>query len=67
MENNYGKELVLDIHGCDVTKFNRKSLRKFFKDLCVVIDMQRGKLCFWDDVGVPEEKKPKTIAITYKK
>ena len=57
MENNYGKELVLDIHGCDVTKFNRKSLRKFFKDLCVVIDMQRGKLCFWDDVGVPEEKK----------
>lgn len=53
----YGKELILDLHSCDVSKFNRKSLRKYFKELCILIDMQRAKLVFWDDVGVPEEEK----------
>ncbi len=54
---NYGKELILDLHKCDVNQFNRKSLRKYFKELCILIDMQRSKLVFWDDIGVPEEEK----------
>ena len=54
---NYGKELILDIHQCDSTKFNRKDLRKYFKQLCKLIDMKAEKLVFWDDVGVPEEFK----------
>ena len=30
--NPYGYELVMDLHGCDVSKFNRKSLEDYFKD-----------------------------------
>ena len=52
---NYGKELIIDLHNCNVSKFNRKALRKYFKELCELIDMQRCKLVFWDDVGVKEE------------
>jgi len=54
---NYGKELIIDLHNCNVDKFNRKSLRIYFKKLCILIEMQRSKLVFWDDVGVPEEEK----------
>ena len=54
---NYGKELILDLHDCDNTLFNRIDLRRYFKLLCKLIDMQRCKLTFWDDVGVPEEEK----------
>ena len=53
----YGYELILDLHGCDASTFNRKSLRAYFKKLCDAIDMQRCKLCFWDDIGVPEEER----------
>lgn len=48
----YGFELILDLHGCDVSTFNRKSIRKFFEQLCINIKMTRCKLHFWDDVGV---------------
>jgi S-adenosylmethionine decarboxylase len=54
---NYGKELIIDLHGCNVNTFNRKSLRKYFKEICKLIDMQRAKLVFWDDIGVPEDQK----------
>lgn len=49
----YGHEFRLDLHGCDPTTFNRKSLRKYFKELCIKIDMKKAKLVFWDDHGVP--------------
>ncbi len=56
-ENTYGFELIMDLHGCNVSTFNRKSLRKYFTTLCKAIDMQRCELHFWDDVGVlPEER-----------
>lgn len=54
---NYGKELIIDLHYCNVSKFNRKALRKYFKELCILIEMERAKLVFWDDVGVSEEEK----------
>jgi len=53
----YGKELILDLHGCNVSTFNRNSLRGYFKAICQEIDMTRCKLVFWDDVGVSEEEK----------
>ncbi len=53
----YGKELVLDMHGCDPSLFNRQSLRVFFKQLCELIDMQPEARHFWDDVGVPLEER----------
>ncbi len=53
----YGKEVVLDCYGCDISKFNRKDLRTFFKQLVDLLDMERGPLYFWDDVGVPEDEK----------
>ncbi len=49
----YGKELILDLHGCDSSTFNRKSISNFFKELCVLIDMERCKLSWWDDYDVP--------------
>ena len=56
-EMSYGFELILDLHGCDNSTFNRRSIRKFFKFLCEKINMTKCKLCFWDDVGVaPEEQ-----------
>ena len=56
-DNQYGLELILDLHGCDVSKFNRESITLYFEQLCDLIDMQREDLHFWDDVGVAEESK----------
>ena len=53
---SYGKELILDIHNCDPSTFNRNSIRKYLKQLCALIDMERCKLCWWDDHGVPIEE-----------
>jgi len=57
MTGKYGIELILDMHGCDASKFSRESIEAYFERLCVLIDMQREELHFWDDVGVPEEDK----------
>ncbi len=51
----YGKELILDLHGCDVSRFNRKKIKKYFVQLCALIDMERCKLSWWDDHGLPPE------------
>lgn len=54
---NYGKEVMLDLHNCNPKKFNRNKIKSFFIELCDLIDMQREKLCWWDDYGLPPEKK----------
>lgn len=54
---NYGKELILDLHECNPEKFNRKDLKRFFTDICDLIDMEKCKLCWWDDLHTPEDKK----------
>ena len=51
----YGIELILDLHGCDASKFTRPSISEYFERLCDLIDMEREDLHFWDDVGRPEE------------
>lgn len=53
----YGKELILDLHECDVGKFTRDSIEQYFIELCELIDMQRCALHFWDDLDTPEEEK----------
>lgn len=53
----YGKELILDLHDCDVSTFNRESLDRFFEELCFAINMTMCERHFWDDVGVPEDEK----------
>ena len=49
----YGPELILDLHGCDVSTFNRKSLRDFCRALCLEIGMKAVRFVSWDDDGVP--------------
>ena len=59
----YGKELILDLHGCDSAKFNRQDLQDYFEGLCELIDMERCDLHFWDDVGLAKDERqvdPKT-------
>ena len=53
MEQQYGKELILDIHRCDVSKFNRKDIEIYLKKLCELINMDREDLHFWDYEGDP--------------
>ena len=59
----YGIELILDLHGCDPSRFTRVAIEQFLEELCELIDMERCDLHFWDDVGVPEDERqthPKT-------
>lgn len=61
--DNYGEELILDLHSCDESLFTRGNIKQFFAELCDLIDMERCDLHFWDDVGVPDAEKqtnPKT-------
>ena len=43
----------MDLHGCDPKKFNRKTIKKYFIELCDLIDMTRCELFWWDDYGLP--------------
>jgi S-adenosylmethionine/arginine decarboxylase-like enzyme len=54
---SYGKELILDLHNCNLKTFNRESLRKYFVGLCDLIDMKRCEMHFWDDINTPEDEK----------
>lgn len=56
-DHQYGIELILDLHGCDISKFTRVSITEYFEQLCDLIDMQREDLYFWDDIGLSEEDK----------
>ena len=53
----YGKELILDLHGCETERFTRGHLKNFFVELCDRIGMQPEDLHFWDDVDTPEEER----------
>lgn len=59
----YGQELILDLHGCDTSRFSREMIERFFNEMCEMIDMERCDLHFWDDVDVPlaeQQVHPKT-------
>ena len=66
-ENDYGMELVLDLHDCDPDTFTREAIELYFSDLCKLIDMEPCALHFWDDRDVPEAERqtnPKTKGIS---
>ena len=44
----FGKELVLDLHDCYEARFNRADLRRYFNELCDLINMEQCKLTWWD-------------------
>ncbi len=56
--NPFGFELILDLHGCDASTFNRKSLKGYFVKICNAIGMEREDLHFWDYEGISEEELP---------
>lgn len=56
-QKNYGMELILDLHNCDPSTFTRKSIRNYFKKICIEIKMERAKLVWWDDLHTPEAEK----------
>ena len=61
---NFGKELILDLHECNVSKFNREDITIFFTKLCERIDMTAEDLYFWDDLNTPpgeEETEPHLV------
>ncbi len=53
----YGSELIIDLKGCDVSKFTREHIEEYMIALCDLIDMERETLLFWDDLDVPEEER----------
>lgn len=53
---SYGKELILDLHECDVNTFNRESIQKWLEGLCELIDMEREDLHFWDYKDCSDEE-----------
>ena len=55
--NPYGQELILDLHGCDASKFTRESIERYLVELCDMIKMTREDLHWWDYEGEPEEYK----------
>ena len=62
-KDDYGMELVLDLHDCDPTTFTREAIELYCSDLCKLIDMEPCMLHFWDDRDVPEadrQTNPKT-------
>jgi len=54
----YGFELIMDLHHCDVGKFNRKDIEQYMVVVCEAIGMEREDLYFWDYEGVPAEELP---------
>lgn len=54
---DYGKELILDLHNCDPKTFTRESIEQYFIKLCDLINMEREKLVWWDDLHTPEAEK----------
>ena len=55
--SDYGKEIIIDMHECDPKMFTRKHIRNYLKAVCNLIDMEKEKLCWWDDLYTPENEK----------
>lgn len=45
--NNYGREIIVDLHGCNTSLFTEKKLRLYFEEVCKHISMTREDLHFW--------------------
>ena len=58
LKKPYGFELIMDLHNCEISKFNRKSIEGYMIAVCDAIKMKRELLHFWDYEGVPAEERP---------
>ena len=47
----YGMEAVLDCHHCNTKLFTRKHLRRYFKGLVEILEMQAADLHFYNEPG----------------
>lgn len=56
MNKPYGMTLILDLHECDISKFNRDDIDVFFEEVCRLTKMVQCERYWWDDVGVPPEE-----------
>lgn len=62
---NYGVELILDFHKCNVSKFNRKDISIYFSQLCELIDMEAYDCHFWEEEDDDfSSRNPKTVGIS---
>lgn len=43
----YGREVILDVAGADVSKFQRRNIRAYLEDLCDKLGLERADLHFW--------------------
>lgn len=67
MIEDYGKELILDLHDCTIYTFTRQSIRTFCEELCNLIDMEACEFHFWDEEDLPDDQRqtnPKTAGIS---
>lgn len=53
--------MILDLHQCDVSKFNRDDIDIFFIEVCRMTDMVRCERFWWDDVGVPADEQQTSL------
>lgn len=53
---NYGKEMILDLHNCNAEKFTRDDIKRYFVEVCDLVDMERADLHWWDDLDLPPEE-----------
>ena len=53
----YGKELIIDLHECDVKYFNKMSLDKFFRELADLTNMELCERYWWTMDDCPPEWK----------
>lgn len=63
----YGIEMIMDLYGCDTSKFNRKNIKVYFLQACKLLGMSPEDYYFWDDFRIPKERRqtnPKTKGIT---
>ena len=51
---NYGKELILDLHDCDVRLITEPSLERFLDVLCVFLEMEQVQRHWWKDLANEE-------------
>lgn len=51
----YGKELIIDLHKCNISNFTREGMREYFFKLCEIIKMHGEDIHFWDYYGQVDE------------
>ncbi len=51
----YGKELIIDMHECNITLMTKEHISNYFKEICHLIQMEPvGQPIFWDVEGIDE-------------